>query len=117
MLKFAEMSKALRFAWIGLCLVVLAFMLSAGPNPEKGVPFVFAMLALTFPIGFAAAYLVAFCGLLLEHFFGYVIPYDPIANAVTWALFFAFGYLQWFVLLPWALGKFRGRGANSERVI
>lgn len=117
MSKSSETLNALRFAWVGLCLVVLALMLSSGPNPERGMIFVYAMLAVTFPIGFAAAYLFAFVGYLLERFFGYVIPYDPIANGATWALFGAFGYLQWFVLLPWAIRKFRGRGAPSEKVI
>jgi hypothetical protein len=115
--KSSETLNALRFAWVALCLVVLAFMLSAGPNPEDGVIFVYAMLALTLPIGFVAAYLFASISFLLERFMGYVIPYDPVANGATWALFVMFGYLQWFVLLPWALGKFRNRRANSERVI
>lgn len=97
--------------------MVLAFVLSAGRNSEEGIFFAYAMLVLTFPIGFAAAYLVGFGSLLLERFFGYVIPYDPIANVATWVLFVAFGYLQWFVLLPWAHGKYRHRRANSERVI
>jgi len=113
----SELLRAVRFAWIGLCLVVLAFVLAAGRNPEEGIFFVYAMLALTFPIGFAAAYLQGLSSLLLERFFGYVIPYDPIANIATWVLFVAFGYLQWFVLLPCALGKYRQRRANSERVI
>ena len=110
------MLNALRFSWLWLCLVVLAFMLSAGPNPEKGALFVYAMLVITVPIGFGAAYLFAFTSLLLERYLGYVIPYNPIANLATWVLFVGFGYLQWFVLLPWALGKYRQR-RNSERVI
>ena len=115
--KSSETLNALRFAWVGLSLVVLAFMLSAGPNPEDGTLFIYAMLALTFPIGFIAAYVFAFVSFLLERFFGYVVPYDPVANGATWALFVAFGYLQWFVLVPWVLGKVRRQRANSERVI
>lgn len=90
-------------------------MLSADPNPEKGTLFVYAMLVITFPIGFVAAYLFAFTSFLLERYLGYVIPYDPIPNLATWVLFVGFGYLQWFVLLPWALGKYR-QPRNSERV-
>jgi hypothetical protein len=115
--KSSELFRALLFAWIGLCLVVLALVLSTGRNPEEGIFFAYAMLALTFPIGFVAAYLEGVGNLLLERFFGYVVPYDPIANFATWVLFVAFGYLQWFVLLPRALGKYRHRRANSERVI
>lgn len=112
--KSSEMLRALRFAWLGLCLAVLVMILSAGPNPEQGIIWAYAMLAITFPMGFAAAYLVAFIGFLLENLFGYIIPYDPIANIATWVLFVAFGYMQWFILLPWLLRKFLGRGAIND---
>ena len=108
---------AFRFAWVGLCLVVLAFTLSAGPNPEQGIFFAYAMLAITFPIGFVAAYLLGLVSLLLEHLFGYVIPYDLFANVATWLLFVSFGYLQWFVLVPWVLVRLRGQSANDEPAI
>ena len=64
------------------------------------------MLALTFPAGLLSLALIAAINYGIHHFV------DQGANSyvytellIVWCVLFATGYLQWFKLLPWLIGK------------
>lgn len=102
-----------RGGWIGLCLVVIVFASaiasSIQPDAHKAAEifFAYAMLTLSFPIGFLGPFFVSGLDYLLNlemlGFYG--------SNFVAWLVFFVLGYLQWFKLLPWLIAKWRSRHA------
>jgi len=63
------------------------------------------MLTLSFPIGNLAAFIISALLYLIN--FGESGLY--ISYLMDWGVFFVLGYLQWFKLVPWIIGKVRAR--------
>ena len=109
------LKKLIRALWIGATILVLAITLYAfdgKPNSDIGVFFAWCMLILSFPSGL----LVPLVHVAL--FDGLSIPVETsyLSLVLDWIGFFALGYMQWFVLLPWLSRKWktmRARGAAS----
>ena len=96
-------------AWVAAILARL-FLLSPWRESDAGGLFVLGLVALSFPLGFAA--LVA-AGHLMHAIGGPIAEGLVCCSAYWWVLplvtsLFA-GYLQWFVLLPWLLRVIRKR--------
>ncbi len=93
-------------AWSVACVLVLLFAFLRRDLESTDVIFSYLMLALTFPLGFL--FNAGFgAGLLLLHeAMNFSLPLGFFLNLLTWVLFVAAGYLQWFVMLPNAWRKF-----------
>lgn len=103
-----------KMMWICLGIIVLGFILfltynlTGGSNKEVGIILTYIMLVYSFPIS-----------ILVSLLFGSIIyisdKYFPFADSVNtywgiffiWSIFFIFGYLQWFKLLPSLIRKWQ----------
>lgn len=100
------MVKVVFALWSTACASVLAITLwtySPGPNSDIGGLFVWAMLALTFPLGLIVAALVAAVVALSESATFDPMSYVPnlVGFTLLWLAFYAVGYWQWFRVIPW----------------
>lgn len=93
-------------AWTALALVLLILAMSMyASNKDIDLVLAYAMLALSFPMGWLGTPILA-------HFGNHIS--DPyIGMLAVWAVFFGCGYLQWFVVLPhsWKWLKLRSKRA------
>ena len=99
--------RALLLAWFAACVVVLVFAY-LHPGAEASILFGMLMLSLTFPLGYVLATIVGFISSVLYNRFGVYAPDSFVVNLMAWTLLVVAGYIQWFILLPWAWRKFRG---------
>ena len=65
------------------------------------------MLILSFPSGYLAGGALGIAEMSLEKLFHVVIPNNRLTLAATWSLFFAVGYFQWFVFVPYLRRRLR----------
>ena len=94
--------------WFVACLLALLFAFVQRDIHDADIAFAYFMIFLTFPIGYVLA---AGAGVVLSYLYdayGIVAPAGFVPNLLAWLLFVVFGFLQWFILLPWLLRKFRG---------
>jgi len=104
------MSRVLKATWIAASLVVLAVTLTrydGRPNSDVDVFLAYGMLTLSFPSGFVAAAILALASVAADRLWGHVIHSGYVYLCAAWLLFFAAGYLQWFVSLPWINRKWK----------
>lgn len=94
--------------WCVSALFVLAIVLwffDGRPNSDVDEVLAIGMLALSFPLGVAVAAIVGAAGRLLASGYGLILSVSYVSIVVTWVVFFAVGYWQWFVGVPWILRK------------
>jgi hypothetical protein len=65
------------------------------------------MLILSFPSGYLAGGAVGIMNVSLEKLFHVGIPNNRVTLAATWCVFFAIGYFQWFVFVPYLRRKLK----------
>lgn len=97
----------LKFAWLAVCFTVLFYSLNRiGYGGEAQVlPFLFLMLW-TFPAGIGVAYLIAFAHLQIYQLTSESAPITWFSISLEWVLFVLFGYLQYFVVVPFIIRRF-----------
>ena len=114
------LTKVTKVVWILCAVGVLAVTLARyapGPGNDIGIFLVYGMLFLAFPVSLVVAGLFALMALLEEQFgvaLLALIGSNFVGLVVMWLAFFAAGYLQWFVALPWLWRRWkthRVRGA------
>jgi hypothetical protein len=108
--------KAAKAVWIGLAMIVLVVALygfDGKPNSDIGVFLLWSMLILAFPASVIVALVLTGISLLVEKLFSTVIPTSYWWIVTSWICFFAAGYVQWFVLLPWLWRKWRTRDVSG----
>jgi hypothetical protein len=92
--------------WLVLCGGCLALV---PLKPDGGILFVFPLLLLTFPAGFAGEMVFARLYDLAGKSFGWEalegMPATISYVGALWVLMVGAGYLQWFVLVPWIARK------------
>ncbi len=94
--------------WLVLCGGCLALV---PLKPDGGIIFLFPLLLLTFPAGFAGSMVFDRLYDLAGKNLGWgALESMPAAAAITyfgavWVLIVGAGYLQWFVLVPWIARK------------
>lgn len=104
--------KIIKALWIGAAVFVLFVTLygfDGKPNSDIAVLLGWYMLALSFPSGL----LVPLVGVVLYDGLSITVETSYLAIVFTWIGFFAFGYLQWFKLLPYLIAKLRGLRKKS----
>jgi len=92
--------RVLLILWVLCALSVLALFFMTGNDSEGNVLIwlCILMVALSFPSGILLVWILPL------HRFHY--GFGPI---LLWLMFLAVGYAQWFVLVPWAWRKLRGK--------
>jgi len=108
------MSARSKIAWIwtALALAVLAycqFVFDGKPNSDAENVLIVLMGILSFPSSFLAGAIAVGIAFACERLFGSPLPTSRSEMFVNWALFFAMGYLQWFVLVPRIWSRWRAR--------
>ena len=103
----------LKIIWIlasVFLLVVTLFRYTPDPANDIGIFLLYGMLFLSFPTSLLVAGLLALISLLQDNL---GVPLLDLISSnyagyfLMWLLFFAAGYVQWFVLLPWFLKKWK----------
>jgi hypothetical protein len=108
----------LKISWLFACICVLAWWhfsyelksdLSEILKAESEIYLIIGMVILTFPVGLIWTYLlgVIFYVMSIIHI---NVPTSVGLNIlILWVGFVLFGYLQWFKLVPWWIGRRRSR--------
>jgi hypothetical protein len=103
--------KIVKAAWVFINIAVIIFVSSlfiwggVDGRGDSGIVLAYSMLTLSFPIGNLAAFIISALLYLIN--FGESGLY--ISYLMDWGVFFVLGYLQWFKLVPWIIGKVRAR--------
>jgi hypothetical protein len=101
----SQMSKtgSIKLAWLVLAvLITVPLVVTYNPtsNRDNDIVLVYALLALTFPIGIAVAALHGLVGYILEVLFSAQLPAGRLEMILDCVVFLTAGYLQWFVAIP-----------------
>ena len=92
--------------WLSACLGVLVFAWRQQAIDDMPVAFIYLMIFLTFPVGFAVATVVG----LVAATFSSGTTYQPFWDIVPiWTTLTVAGYAQWFICLPWLWGRIRAK--------
>ncbi len=97
-------------AWIGMSVFVLFITLtlltfSIGDDADIWEFLAWGMLFISFPFGLLISFLDMEWTLGLSK----ITEVSSFPFVTNWLVYFALGYLQWFILLPWAWRKWRTR--------
>ena len=95
------------------CLGVLGLAVAGREFRDTDIVVAYAMLLLSFPIGYVVAFLFAPVAIVLESAFGIVVPGGLVNNVCAVIVFAAAGYAQWFVLVPWLYRKLKVPSNNA----
>ena len=101
-----------RGIWVSACVVVLGITLYSyiGVIDSDAEVFMLgAMLVLCFPSCLLYALSFALIEAACETIFGKFIPNTLALIILNWLGFFMAGYVQWFIVLPWLVKKWRKR--------
>lgn len=104
-----------RICWVTLSVVVILFTgyLATLDHPDArrdaGIVFVIAMTVLTFPLGFVVMVL----GPALSRLLPETSP--QLQFLLSWALFMAAGYIQWWQIVPALLRRFLSRANRNAQ--
>jgi hypothetical protein len=107
-----RLQRVFKISWLLLAIIILVVVLAAydgRPNSDIEQFLIGAMMVLSFPIGFVVAGLFSGMYALLASCCEIAAKTSYTMLFVEWLGFFAAGYLQWFVLLPWVIRKWRSR--------
>lgn len=107
----------LKAIWLFLACLVLGvtlFNFEKSSNPDIAQFLFYAMLVLSFPLGFLVAALLSYLVIGLHSAFGLTLESDYLSITLLWAIFVIVGYLQWFVLIPFIRERLRERKNNSK---
>lgn len=100
----------MKWSWAGLAVVALLVSLAAydgRPNSDAENVLGWSMLLLAFPSSLLFAAGFAVIAEVLESHFQTVIRTSYSEMTISWAVLFALGYAQWFIVAPWLIGKLR----------
>lgn len=89
------------------CVAVLAYAIAGREIRDTDIIVAYAMLLLTFPLGYLVAVVLGAIGYAVYEAFGVFAPGGLGSNAVNILIFAVVGYVQWFILLPWLYRKRR----------
>jgi hypothetical protein len=105
-----------RSVWVFLSFAVLLYCQYAfdgKPNTDSEEVLIILMFILSFPISFVAGAIAVGIAFSYEHLLHAPLQTSRLEILLTWALFFATGYLQWFTLVPRAWSKWKARCSST----
>ncbi len=98
--------RTLAALWFAACLWVLGFGYQQQHIHDMPVAFVWFMIFLTFPVGFAVSAVVGLLSSVITTHFG--LAYHPFFDLIPfWVVSVIIGYVQWFIVLPKLIKKVR----------
>lgn len=111
--------KWLRLLWVLLCItvIVVTFIIYDGTPATRDAELIliYGMMMLSFPAGQIIALIFAALGYALETVgLGLAIPSGYSGFLCEWVVFFAVGYVQWFIVVPFFVRWLRARGQRRE---
>lgn len=110
---------SIKFLWIAAASLVLGYALFnvVDPSGEGWIPFLAAMILLSFPSGWLMVMLIA--GFLavtsLSSSPASDLSIARLEMIVVWALLLGVGYVQWFVIVPALVRRARLRWTKPRR--
>jgi hypothetical protein len=102
----------IRWLWVVAAVVSLTLAFrgyDGSPNSDADEFLAWAMLALGFPSSLLWSACFAVVAYVLASQFQVTIHTSYASMAISWAVPFVLGYVQWFVFLPWLVQKLRAR--------
>lgn len=96
----------IKVLWIGAALFVLFVTLysyDSKPFSDVWVFLTWLMLTLSFPVGLVVSAMHYIFGVGFE----ITIKTSYVSLVLEWAAYFGLGYLQWFKLVPYIIGRLR----------
>jgi hypothetical protein len=110
------MIRALKIIWLLIAVTVLVGCLLAydgSPNSDADVLLGYGLLALSFPIGLLIAIVLGGAGQAVSSSYGFTFSVSYASLSITWLIFCAISYLQWFIFIPWILRRARSAGSKE----
>lgn len=104
--------RLVRGAWLIVATLVLIAVLVAydgKPNSDVGQFLIGAMVLISFPLALAGAAAIGAAYAIADLCCGIVVKTSYASLTLGWLVLTVVGYLQWFVLIPWALRHWRSR--------
>ena len=102
------MRPLVKVTWLALCLLLLIWYFPNRQVRDADIVTIYASVGLSFPIGCAAAAAAGWGFVLCEQRLGLVAT-SGTQVVCAWLLIVIAGYFQWFVLLPYAIRRFKPR--------
>ena len=98
---FMKVIKVLWFVAAFCVLLVTLYAFDGKPNSDISVFLTWMMLILSFPASLA----VSLAHMLIGAYLSVTIETSYVSLALEWSAYFALGYIQWFVFLPYLIRK------------
>lgn len=98
--------KYIKALWIGVTILVLFVTLYAFDGESYSdiwILLTWLMLIFSFPAGL----LISLVHMILGKMFAITITTSYFSLTLEWIAYFLLGYIQWFMFLPWLIGKIR----------
>ena len=99
--------------YIVACTAVLALAISGRDIRDTDIVVAYAMLLLSFPIGYVVALLFGAIGSIFEGLLGVIVPGGVGNNVVVILAFGTAGYAQWFLAVPWLYKRMKVPSNNA----
>ena len=96
-----------------LCVGVTVIAFRGRGESETGIIVGYAMLLLTFPIGFLIAAVMSAIGYMLSERIDSFSAGGVTLDLIYIAVFGVAGYAQWFIAVPWLYRKLKVPSNNS----
>ena len=110
----SRIAKIIVFAWLSCCVIVLIYTLANmdnDKNKDLSIVFVYFMTALSFPSGVLVGFIWGAASEIKYYVFCQYFDDSGLILFTAWMMYLAFGYMQWFVLIPrlmrWLFSKLR----------
>lgn len=100
--------KIIKLSWIVITFLILGVTLygfDGKPNSDIADLLVWSMLVLSFPAGL----LVSLVYVALDNLFSIWFYTSYLTLTIDWLGFFALGYIQWFLFVPYLIKKWKNR--------
>jgi hypothetical protein len=98
--------RIVKLTWILANTLIFVWWLALERNTEGQMMVIYAINALSFPIGIACYVLLTMLVVLLERL-SINIENNCVVDIVLWLPIVLCGYFQWFKFLPWLVARLR----------
>ncbi len=105
-----DVAGVIRGLWVALSIVVLVYgqaIYDGKPNRDVEEVVIILMFILSFPASFVAGAIAVGVAFSFERLMHSPLHTTRLEMLFTWALFFAVGYVQWFMLVPRVWSKWQ----------
>ena len=108
-------ARVLLALWLAACTVVLGFAFTLADFYQRGEVVSYFMAFLTFPLSIPVVLLGKKAIYILWYYYDCDLYESNALLVAVWAMMVCLGYLQWFVLVPFAVRRMRSGWAVLRR--